>query len=102
MKRKLRVLCAYFLNPHFLVCFFLGWMITNGWAYLFLIIGAVVNCPSLIAVGTAYLTILWLPFTPEKIVTVFIAMKLQRKLFPEDGKAAELLEVLRRKNAPEH
>ena len=28
-----------FLYPHFLFCFFLSWMMTNGWSYVLLFLG---------------------------------------------------------------
>ena len=98
MKRKMCALLSYLLDPHFLVCFLLAWMITNGWAYLFMIFGMVFQCVSLAGIASAYITFLWLPCTPEKILTFFIASKLMKKLYPEDEKAARLLETLREKN----
>ena len=43
------------------------------------------------AVAGAYLAFLWFPFTPEKIVTVLIAILLLRLLFPKDEKTLEVL-----------
>lgn len=40
---------------------------------------------------------LWFPFTPEKIVTVIIAMFLLRWLFPNDEKTLKKLRELRAK-----
>jgi hypothetical protein len=45
----------------------------------------------MIAVSGAYLTFLWLPISPEKIVTVAIAMGLLRFLFPNDQKTLGVL-----------
>jgi hypothetical protein len=42
-------------------------------------------------VSGAYLTFLWLPISPEKIVTVAIAMGLLRFLFPNDQKTLGVL-----------
>ena len=71
-------------NRHFALCFFLAWMITNGWAYLGVLVGMKTGYTALTAASSAYLGILWLPFTPEKIITVLIAMKLVGRLYPED------------------
>ena len=98
MKWKLRALCAYFLNPHFLICFLLAWMITNGWAYLLMILGMVFRCFPVAGIASAYITFLWLPCTPEKILTFFIATKLMRRFYPEDERAAEILEVFRQRH----
>jgi len=54
-------------------------------------------------VGGAYMSLLWLPFTPEKLITVFIAIALMRYLYPKDqrtlGVLREKLAGLRRKKA---
>ena len=71
-------------SRHFALCFFLAWMITNGWAYLGVLVGMKTGNTALTAASSAYLGILWLPFTPEKIITVLIAMKLTKKLYPAD------------------
>ncbi len=49
----------------------------------------------MIAVGGAYMAFLWFPFTPEKIVTVFIAIWLLRLLFPNDEKTLAVLYEMR-------
>ena len=71
-------------NPRFLLCFGIAWMITNGWAYFLLGFGAYLEIEWMTAVAGIYLAFLWLPFTPEKIVTIPIAIGLLRLLFPRD------------------
>lgn len=84
--------CANFiLNPRLLLCFGIGWLITNGWAYLLFGIGIYYNIGWMSRVSGAYLTFLWLPFTPEKIVTCAIAIFLLRLLFPNDEKTLAIL-----------
>ncbi len=56
----------------------IAWLITNGWSYILLGIGA-------------YLTFLWLPISPEKSVTFMIAIALLRFLFPKDEKTLAVL-----------
>ena len=73
-------------NPRFLLCFGIGWMITNGWAYVMLGLGVLLDMGWACAAASAYLTLLWIPMTPEKILTVAIAILLLRKLFPNDEK----------------
>ena len=74
------------INPHFLLCFGLSWLLTNGWAYLMAALGVLLGIGWMLAVSGAYLTFLWLPFTPEKLLTVALALVLLRRLFPEDEK----------------
>lgn len=90
-KRKLVKLLSLIFNPHLLLCFGLGWMITNGWAYIFVGVGTFLSSPWMISVGTVYLTALWFPFTPEKIVTLAIAIWLLTLLFPNDKRTLAVL-----------
>ena len=78
-------------NPRLLLCFGLGWMITNGWAYILLAIGTWLGIEWMAAVSGAYLALLWVPFTPEKIITCAIALALLRWLFPGDTKTLAVL-----------
>lgn len=81
----------FFLNPHLLICFGIAWMITNGWCYLFILFGSVFRIGWMLAVGGGYAALLWLPFTPEKIVTVLISIFLLRLIFPKDQKTLQVL-----------
>lgn len=87
--------CKAFLialtNPRFLLCFGIAWMITNGWAYVFLGVGAFYEINWMLAIGGAYLAFLWMPFTPEKIITIPIALFFLRWLFPKDEKTLLLI-----------
>ena len=89
------------INPRFLFCFGIAWMITNGWSYVAFTVGMFFNIGWLIAVSSAYLAFLWLPISPEKLVTVAIAMFLLRWLFPNDertlGVLKEMYALLREK-----
>ena len=94
-KEKIRAFAqkiAWFLfNPRFLLCFGLGWLITNGWSYILLGIGTLFKINWMITVATAYLAFLWLPISPEKIVTVAFSIALLRFLFPNDKKTLAVL-----------
>ena len=48
-------------------------------------------------VAGAYLAILWVPLTPEKILTIIIAMFLLKKLFPKDEKTLGILRQISEK-----
>lgn len=79
------------LNPKLLLCFFIAWMITNGWSYVFTALGTALDITWMTVAGTAYMGLLWVPFTPEKILTVIIALFLMRLLFPRDKKTIAVL-----------
>lgn len=94
MKEKIKKIVQFFANPRLLLCLGIGWIITNGWSYIMLAVGTWLGIGWMIAVSSAYLTFLWLPVSPEKLVTVTIAMALLRFLFPDDQKTLGVLKNL--------
>ena len=102
MKEKWKKLLQAITNPRLLLCFGIGWIITNGWSYILLGIGTWLDIPWMKAVAGAYLTFLWLPISPEKLLTVAIAMALLRFLFPEDQKTLALLKNMLRNLKSKH
>ncbi len=91
MKEKLKKLVQFFLNPRLLLCWGLAWMITNGWSYVLLALGTWLGNGWMIGIASAYLAFLWLPISPEKLVTFAIALALLRWLFPNDEKTLATL-----------
>ncbi len=79
------------LNPKLLLCLLCAWMITNGWSYVFAFLGSVFDITWMTVAGTAYMSLLWVPFTPEKLLTVAIAIFLMRLIFPRDKKTIGVL-----------
>jgi len=84
---------SFIANPRLVICLLIAWMITNGWSYVAFAVGTALSIEWLAAIGGAYLAFLWLPISPEKILTVSIALALLRILFPNDERT---LGVLRR------
>ena len=97
MKESIKKILQFLFNPRLLVCLAIGWMITNGWSYIMFAAGIYFQINWMIAVGGAYLTFLWLPISPEKIITVAIALALLRFLFPNDEKTLAVLMQMYRK-----
>ena len=97
LKHWAKEIFRFLLNPRLLLCLGIAWIITNGWSYICLTIGTACDIPWLAAISGAYMAFLWFPFTPEKIVTVIIAMFLLRWLFPNDEKTLKKLRELRAK-----
>ncbi len=91
MKEKIKKCIDFILNPRLLLCFAIGWMITNGWSYVFIVVGSLFNIQWMSAVGAAYLAFLWLPISAEKIITCAIAIFLLKKFFPDDQKTLAVL-----------
>lgn len=94
MKEKFKTVIKFITNPRLLLCVAIAWFITNGWSYVMLGIGTYCNIEWMIAVSGAYLAFLWLPVSPEKIVTFAIAIVLLRLLFPSDQKTLAVLKKL--------
>ena len=66
-----------FMKPTLAISFMLAWFLTNGWAYLLAALGT----GWVRAVALTYISILWLPFTPEKLITIPLAFFIQKLLF---------------------
>ena len=94
LREMARRWARFLLNPRLLLCLAIAWMITNGWSYVLFGLGMLMKIHWMRVVGGAYMSFLWLPFTPEKVVTVLLAIALMRLLYPRDRRT---LGVLRRK-----
>lgn len=66
-------------------------MITNGWSYIFVICGPIFHITWMTTVGAAYQAFLWMPFTPEKLVTIPIAIFFHTMMFKNDAKTHDQL-----------
>lgn len=93
MKDKIKKVLLFFVNPRLLLCVAVAWMITNGWSYVLLAVGTWLGNGWMIGVASAYLAFLWLPISPEKLVTVAIAIALLRLWFPKDEKTLAILKT---------
>lgn len=94
MKEKLKKIVLFFCNPKLIVCFLLAWLITNGWSYIMFAFGTLFEISWMAAIAGTYIAFLWLPISPEKIVTLAIAMGILRFLFPRDEKTLAVLKEL--------
>lgn len=91
MKKTIKTVISFLLNPRLLFCFGVAWIVTNGWSYIMMGLGTYYGIDWMVAVSGAYLAFLWLPFTPEKVVTLAVAVALLRLLFPQDEKTLAIL-----------
>lgn len=91
LKDKLRPWLRALTNPHLLISLAIAWFITNGWAYCAVGIGWYLNIPTMLKIGSIWLGILWMPGTPEKIVTFGVAIGVLRLLFPEDTRTLAMV-----------
>lgn len=104
IKEMVKCWGRFLLNPRLLLCLFIAWMITNGWSYILFGIGLFLKINWMRVVGGAYMSLLWLPFTPEKIITLMLAIVLLRLLYPRDRHTFGLLRAklrqLRKRQGP--
>ena len=91
MKDKIKKVIRFITNPRLLLCVAIAWLITNGWSYVLFGVGSYFGIHWMTAVAGAYIAFLWLPISPEKIVTFTIAITLLRLLFPNDQKTLAVL-----------
>jgi len=97
IKYWVKTVLEFILNPRLLLCFGLAWLITNGWAYITAAIAVWLKIEWLAALAGGYLAALWIPFTPEKIITVIISIFLLKLLFPNDKKTLKKLHNMKEK-----
>jgi len=59
----------------------IAWLITNGWSWVFIVLGPILKIGWMTKVGIGYQAILWMPFTIEKPITFAIGVWLHKILF---------------------
>ena len=93
MKQKLiklkNIIIKYLKDPRLLLSFIIAWMITNGWAYVMLGFGMFMKIKWMQVTATSYLAILWLPCTPEKLITIPLSVFIYKKLTKRKNKKDE-------------
>lgn len=94
MKRLLTKIKTYispFLNWRILIIYVPIWFLMSGWTYLFIFLGTKYKIGWMLASGTFWATILWLPITPEKLITIPLTLFIYVKW---RGHSDEKLEAL--------
>lgn len=81
IRDTIKKLLQYFIDWRTSVSFILAWMITNGWSYVFVLLGTILNITWMKVVGGSYLAFLWFPGTPEKLITIPLSIKIKNILF---------------------
>ncbi len=71
-------------------CLALAWLITNGWAYVFIVVGPALGIKWMTIAGSTWAAILWMPFTPEKpLLTIPLSLLFYRVFYREKFKSKE-------------
>lgn len=92
LKEKLRPWVRALTNPHLLLSLGIAWFLTNGWAYCAIGLGAFLEIGWLLKAGSVWAAMLWVPGTPEKLVTFPIAIFILRRLFPDDTRTLAMID----------
>lgn len=74
-------LLRLFKRPTLFISFAIAWFFTNGHAYALFGIGIAFHIEWMKWYGGTYLAILWMPFTPEKLITIPLAFYIEKILF---------------------
>lgn len=91
LNSKFKKILKFILNYRLIICWFIAWFITNGWSYVMLGFGTYYEINWMISISSAYLAFLWLPISPEKLVTIVIAITLLKLIFPYDQETLAVL-----------
>lgn len=92
--QKLFRIIKPFLSWRILLCYFPFWMLFTGWTYVALAIG---NVWWKTAAGV-WLAWMWMPWCPEKLITIPATIWLHKKIFPNRA-TTELDEILKEERA---
>jgi len=94
MKRFILWLWKYlkpFTNWRFLISFGLAWIVTNGMWYVFAFIP--MRLPDwLVWFSRSYIAFLYIPITPEKLITIPFAIYILTRLFKNHPKTRKQLD----------
>ena len=62
----------------------ISWLITNGWAYVFVVLGPILDWSWMTIAGSTWIAILWMPWTLEKpLITIPLAGLIYRLIYRE-------------------
>ena len=83
--KKVWIYLRPFFDIRFLISYFIPFMFTNGWAWIGAAILPIIGANWFTIAATTWLGILWMPWTPEKIITIPIAIWIHTKLFKKNN-----------------
>ena len=91
MLTKIKTYISPFLDWRILIIYLPIWFLMSGWTYLFIYLGTHYQVSWMLASGTLWATILWLPITPEKLLTIPLTLFIYIKLFGRRNNKLELM-----------
>lgn len=84
--KKIGVYISPFIDLKLLLIYTPIWFLMSGWTYLFIFLGMKYRINWMLIAGSTWTGILWLPFTPEKIITIPLTLFLYTKIFGNKDK----------------
>ena len=72
------------MTPKMLLVFGTVWLITTGWAHVFVIVGGIYDIGWALKIGLGAEAFFWNPFINEKFITIPFSIWLYKKIFKED------------------
>lgn len=97
MKKLLKKIWIYirpFVSLKFLISYIIPFMIVNGWAWIGAILLPFIGANWFTVASTTWLSILFLPFCPEKLITLPLAIFIHKRLFKNDEKTHNYLNAM--------
>lgn len=82
-----------FLNWRFLVSYSVPFMLINGWAWIGVFLFPYYKNWFTIA-SVSWMTFLWMPFTPEKLVTIPMAIWIHTLIFKHEKRTRAMLDQM--------
>lgn len=92
--KKIWVYLRPFLSWKFLISYLIPFAIVNGWAWLGSIMFTMGIRNWYTSISLTWLGLLWLPFVPEKLITIPASIWIHTKLFKNDPKTRAQLDAM--------
>jgi chaperonin GroEL len=91
---KLYEFIKFILDWKTLLCYIPVWFVFSGWTYVAIAFGS----PWIRAFGSAWLAMLWMPWCPEKLITIPITLWIKRIIFKKENlyMATENIKVVKK------
>ena len=83
---KIMIYLKPFLDWKFLVSYLIPFSLINGWAWVGTFLLPIIGSNWFTIAASTWLAILWMPWTPEKLVTIPMAIWIHHLLFKNDKK----------------
>jgi len=84
--QQFKIKAKPYMTPKMLLVFGVVWLLTTGWAHVFLIVGTFYNIGWMYKIGIGAEVFFFNPFVNEKLITIPFSIWLYKKTFKEEVK----------------